>query len=72
MKYFHDKPRGINHDLSRHKAKEKELLANIAQAKADNQPAFVKSFENLLRICRENMTAATSGIGVPKPKLRRK
>lgn len=72
MKYFHDKPRGINHDLSRHKAKEKELLDRIAQAKADNQPAFVKSFENLLRICRESIVAGASKVGLPKPKPRRK
>lgn len=71
-KYFRSKPRGVNHDISRHKETEKELLDAIAQAKADNQPVFVQCFERLLTQCRESMVAGTSKIGLPKPQPRRK
>ncbi len=72
-KYFFDDPRGVNHDLARHKREEEELLAHLAKEESSGETVAEHQFpNNLLKIVREGKAAAAAKIGLPKPQPRRK
>ncbi len=68
QKYFFSEPRGVNHDLARHKREEDKLVAEIN----DSDSRFRPAFESCLKIVREGKVAAAAKIGLPKSKPRRK
>lgn len=72
-KYFWDKPRGLNHDLARHKREEQGLLAYLEKEKAAGKSIDENTFPMpYIKMIRENRAAIAAQIGKPKPKPRRK
>lgn len=67
-KYFLEEPRGVNHDLARHKREEEKLTSEIDTA----TPQFRAAFVSLRKIVREGKAAAAAKIGLPKSRPRRK
>ena len=43
MKYFWDKAKGLNADIERHRAKEKELESKIAELEGKEDPMSIAS-----------------------------
>jgi len=49
MKYFWDKTNGLNADIERHRAKEKELEAKIAELEGKEDPMSIAALRTYRR-----------------------
>lgn len=63
MKYFWDKTNGLNADIERHRAKEKELQAKIAELEGKEDPMSIaalrtyRRFLNQLQVSKANVVS---------------
>lgn len=63
MKYFWDKTNGLNADIERHRAKEKELESKIAELEGEEDPMSIaalrtyRRFLNQLQVSKANVVS---------------
>lgn len=65
MKFFWNKATGVNADIARHRAKEKELLLDIAALEGDVEmhKARLRVYYNMLRILQQSKADVVAKIG---------
>ena len=66
MKYFWDKTNGLNADIERHRAKEKELEAKIAELEGKEDPmsiAALRTYRRFLYQLHLSKASVVSKIG---------
>ena len=66
MKYFWDKTNGLNADIERHRVKEKELKARIAELEGKEDPmsiAALRTYRRFLNQLQVSKASVVSKIG---------
>lgn len=66
MKYFWEKAKGLNADIERHRAKEQELEAKIAELEGKDDEAsnmYLRTYRNFLCQLQQSKADVVSKIG---------